>query len=199
MIRIAVGITALMFCIGACKKDPPSGPTSVHGFVVSGVDGSRVPYADVWLVKSTGATALSDKVVGYKRANSEAYYNFDFNADAFDDYFVTVKATHYLDKDFSNFTFGKNNKLDLPLRPKGYVKLNFKDAPPSDYLNNVFVNCIPNVPSALSRDTVFYGFTHGNMNLRIICGFNPSTRDDTIVDTTVFVKALDTTELVILY
>lgn len=184
----------------ACKRDKYSGPTSVHGFVVSENDGRRISGANVWLVKSGGSSALSDKTILYKRSNADGYYNFDFDADESSTYYIATEAKHYYKKDnFYNFSKGKNNKLDLPIIPKGYVRVIVERVTPNDFLNSFYINFIWNAPRYINGDTSFYGYSRGNQSLYFIYGYNPASSDEKKYDTTIFVKALDTVDFTIKY
>lgn len=186
--------------LNSCKKDEPTGgPTSVHGFVISDADGRKVAGADVWLVTNNGTSALSDKVIAYKKASNDGYYNFDFDAAENGRYFLVTEATHYYKKEFTNFTKGKNNKLDLPIWPKGYVALTFIDEPPTNFLNNFSTNGFNNLPSAIQGDTVFYRYEKGNTTLSFTYSYKPSGSDFKRVDTSINLKALDTVDFIIRY
>ncbi len=200
-LSLLIFMMILVLVFYACKRDKYSGPTSVHGFVVSENDGRRISGADVWLVNSGGSSALSNKVVLYKKSNADGYYNFDFDADESSTYYIATEAEHYYKKDnFYNFSKGKNNKLDLPIIPKGYIKIILIDELPVDYLHNFSINYMPNPPRYIKGDTAFYSYFNGNQKLSFNYSFiKTAVTNYQRYDTTIFVKALDTVDFTIKY
>lgn len=199
LLLIALSLNIVL--LHSCKKDEPtSGPTSMHGFVISDTDGKKIAGADVWLVQvGDGISSLSDKTLAYKKTNTDGYYNFDFDAEDGKKYYIAVQAKHHFKKEVNNFSNGKNTKIDINLSPKGYVQIAFINTPPKETVE-ISVNILPLLSSTLEKDTIMIGEWFGNQNLELTWWIkNGMETSLTKFQESIYVKALDTTNFTLKY